>query len=60
MQPSESFSVIKISVLTILFHILLLSTTNGLAEESGKIFQWPDGIRAAVNLAYDDALDSQL
>ena len=23
-------------------------------------FQWPDGARAAVNLAYDDALDSQL
>ena len=23
-------------------------------------FEWPDGARAAVNLAYDDALDSQL
>jgi hypothetical protein len=50
----------KISVLAILFHILLLSTANGYAEESGNTFQWPNGARAAVNLAYDDALDSQL
>jgi len=52
--------VLKISVLTLFFHILLLSTTSGFAEESGGTFQWPDGVRAAVNLAYDDALDSQL
>jgi len=50
----------KISVLAILFHILLLSTANGFAEESANTFQWPNGVRAAVNLAYDDALDSQL
>ncbi len=27
---------------------------------AGDAFRWPDGQRAAVNLAYDDALDSQL
>lgn len=30
-----------------------------LAEENPE-FSWPNGARAAVNLAYDDALDSQL
>ena len=30
-----------------------------LAEENPE-FSWPNGTRAAVNLAYDDALDSQL
>lgn len=39
---------------------LLLTATSGLAEQSGQPFSWPEGIRAAVNLAYDDALNSQL
>jgi peptidoglycan/xylan/chitin deacetylase (PgdA/CDA1 family) len=30
------------------------------AAESGPAFAWPQGARAAVSLAYDDALDSQL
>ena len=31
-----------------------------LAAVAGPGFEWPDGRRAAVSLAYDDALDSQL
>lgn len=38
---------------------LLAIATTASAEPEGD-FQWPDGARAAVNLAYDDALDSQL
>ena len=30
------------------------------AAEPATRFAWPDGRRAAVSLAYDDALDSQL
>lgn len=30
-----------------------------LATETG-VFAWPEGWKAAVSLAYDDALDSQL
>lgn len=30
------------------------------AAEAGTAFAWPHGARAAVSLAYDDALDSQL
>ena len=47
-------------ILAILFHVQLLSANCALAAESDAAFQWPEGIRAAVNLAYDDALDSQL
>jgi peptidoglycan/xylan/chitin deacetylase (PgdA/CDA1 family) len=46
--------------LTIISTILALSVPNALARESVDAFQWPDGKRAAVNLAYDDALNSQL
>jgi len=38
---------------------LLAMPMSSLAEESPE-FSWPNGARAAVNLAYDDALDSQL
>lgn len=38
--------------------LALLTTTAALAAEPG--FPWPGGARAAVSLAYDDALDSQL
>ncbi|KFI05101.1 polysaccharide deacetylase [Massilia sp. BSC265] len=31
-----------------------------MAAEAGTAFAWPHGARAAVSLAYDDALDSQL
>lgn len=46
--------------------ILLRSLLSGLLASSlvspafADDFKWPDGIRAAVNLAYDDALASQL
>jgi peptidoglycan/xylan/chitin deacetylase (PgdA/CDA1 family) len=33
---------------------------NGIAGVAAAPFHWPAGIRAAVSLAYDDALDSQL
>lgn len=50
--------------MTIKIHTLLISiglalgTHASLAAE--KPFTWPNGAKAAVNLAYDDALDSQL
>jgi peptidoglycan/xylan/chitin deacetylase (PgdA/CDA1 family) len=39
---------------------LLVVVPHGVAAEQGAGFQWPDGARAAVSLAYDDALDSHL
>ena len=33
---------------------------SAMAAEPGPAFAWPQGARAAVSLAYDDALDSQL
>lgn len=38
--------------------LIAFAATAASEQETG--FQWPDGARAAVNLAYDDALDSQL
>jgi peptidoglycan/xylan/chitin deacetylase (PgdA/CDA1 family) len=38
---------------------LLIPAANTLAGPEPE-FEWPGGARAAVNLAYDDALDSQL
>lgn len=32
----------------------------GQAAQAAEAFRWPDGARAAVSLAYDDAADSQL
>jgi peptidoglycan/xylan/chitin deacetylase (PgdA/CDA1 family) len=40
----------------LLFGITFVS--SGIAAD--KVFVWPNGARAAVSLAYDDALDSQL
>jgi beta-glucanase (GH16 family) len=44
---------------------LLLCAHAAIAADPGKVaaraaFSWPNGARAAVSLAYDDALDSQL
>lgn len=39
---------------------LLLCARPSLAAEPRAPFSWPNGARAAVSLAYDDALDSQL
>jgi peptidoglycan/xylan/chitin deacetylase (PgdA/CDA1 family) len=44
---------------TLLAGILMLFPVFGWTEEKTE-FNWPNGARAAVNLAYDDALDSQL
>lgn len=39
---------------------LLLATSRLAAAQQETPFRWPNGARAAVSLAYDDALDSQL
>jgi peptidoglycan/xylan/chitin deacetylase (PgdA/CDA1 family) len=44
---------------TFLAGVLILFSTHSLTDEKTE-FKWPNGARAAVNLAYDDALDSQL
>jgi len=52
--------------MTIKIHSLLIGAGVGLALSAQvslaaeKSFTWPNGAKAAVNLAYDDALDSQL
>lgn len=52
---------INSSALPVCVILLMLISCSCLAEEQpASSFQWPDGIKAAVNLAYDDALDSQL
>jgi peptidoglycan/xylan/chitin deacetylase (PgdA/CDA1 family) len=38
---------------------LVLAATSVVAQETDH-FEWPGGARAAISLAYDDALDSQL
>ena len=40
--------------------VLLLALGSPLPSLARDAFKWPDGRRAAVSLAYDDALDSQL
>lgn len=39
---------------------LSLACASPVALADGKSFAWPHGVKAAVSLAYDDALDSQL
>jgi peptidoglycan/xylan/chitin deacetylase (PgdA/CDA1 family) len=39
---------------------IFLIRQPALAAEPQRAFHWPNGARAAVSLAYDDALDSQL
>jgi peptidoglycan/xylan/chitin deacetylase (PgdA/CDA1 family) len=50
--------------MTITIHPLLitlgLTLFTPVAMAAEKPFMWPNGAKAAVNLAYDDALDSQL
>lgn len=47
-----------------LFSALLVSSvfmaSVSFAEDAAQTFQWPKGKKAAVNLSYDDALNSQL
>lgn len=38
----------------------LLVASSSFADENAQTFQWPKGIKAAVSLSYDDALNSQL
>ena len=40
--------------------LFLLAWLQGIAFAAEPAFAWPEGRKAAVNLAYDDALDSQL
>ncbi|PWF42048.1 polysaccharide deacetylase [Massilia glaciei] len=44
---------------SLVFFVCALLTLNGPAMAQSS-FQWPANIKAAVSLAYDDALDSQL
>lgn len=50
--------------MTIKIHTLLIGIGLALGAQASvaaeKYFAWPNGAKAAVNLAYDDALDSQL
>lgn len=39
---------------------MVLVLSHPLASAADPVFAWPNGARAAVSLAYDDALDSQL
>jgi peptidoglycan/xylan/chitin deacetylase (PgdA/CDA1 family) len=48
----------KIHFMILASTLVLISTFGKADEKTG--FNWPNGARAAVNLAYDDALDSQL
>lgn len=48
----------KIKSLSLVISLALSLATPVLAADSN--FKWPKGAKAAVNLAYDDALDSQL
>lgn len=50
----NSFPFIKV------FLFLLLINNTCLATETPQKFKWPKGVKAAVSLAYDDALNSQL
>lgn len=50
----------KICSLLVLAGALLLVRHQAFAQEAPRAFHWPNGARAAVSLAYDDALDSQL
>jgi len=45
--------------LLLLFTLLPLAVTKARADPEPD-FSWPEGAKAAVNLAYDDALDTQL
>lgn len=45
---------------TVFFGVLLFAAQAAYAGDQDRPFAWPNGARAAVSLAYDDALDSQL
>ena len=47
-------------ILSLLYAGVLLATPPLAVAERETGFEWPNGARAAVSLAYDDALDSQL
>lgn len=50
----------KITTLQVLAAAWMSVLTDVVAAQNGVPFQWPHGAQAAVSLAYDDALDSQL
>ncbi|MRX10813.1 polysaccharide deacetylase family protein [Pseudoduganella sp. FT25W] len=50
----------KITTLQVVFAALVASGQGVAAAGDGLPFHWPHGEQAAVSLAYDDALDSQL
>jgi peptidoglycan/xylan/chitin deacetylase (PgdA/CDA1 family) len=48
----------KLAVQAIL--LFAVFSVPGAFAQQGRVFAWPEGKKAAVSLAYDDALDSQL
>ena len=59
-------SAISVNVTSVLRHCFLVAMLMGAtsitcsAQSGTKAYTWPHGAKAAVSLAYDDALDSQL
>ena len=56
MKANGAMSILRAAVV---FSAACLAASLATAGERGS-FHWPGGQRAAVSLAYDDALDSQL
>lgn len=50
----------KSTILRFMLVGIFSSSLVAYADDSTQAFKWPKGQKAAVNLAYDDALDSQL
>lgn len=50
----------KIRIVNLSLLVILFACAQSALAEGKRTFAWPNGAKAAVNLAYDDALDSQL
>jgi peptidoglycan/xylan/chitin deacetylase (PgdA/CDA1 family) len=50
----------KSKVLSFMFVGIFSTSLTAYADDAAQTFKWPKGQKAAVSLAYDDALDSQL
>lgn len=50
----------KSKILSLVLVGIFSTSLTALADNAAQTFKWPKGQKAAVSLAYDDALDSQL
>jgi peptidoglycan/xylan/chitin deacetylase (PgdA/CDA1 family) len=50
----------KSKILSLVLVGIFSTSLNSYADDAAQSFKWPNGQKAAVSLAYDDALDSQL